>query len=95
LSPLLSNLVLHHLDLFIEKIRVKMEESTKLTKPFISNPTYRKLTSEIRILNNSNFNSKMKRKLVKLRGMEKSRFYNPLATKIKYVRYADDWIIGI
>lgn len=48
ISPLLSNLVLHELDLFIDKQKKQYEESRQAVKPLRNNPKYSRLTDRIR-----------------------------------------------
>jgi retron-type reverse transcriptase len=47
ISPLLSNLVLHELDIFIEKLISERNEKSKGIKPRKNNPEYQRLNSRI------------------------------------------------
>lgn len=103
ISPLLSNLVLHKLDKFIEeKIKI-LENSNNNELPYIKNPKYHNMEAKIYRLNRKirdkkgNQNDKDKLKLlISERRKMKSTIPNPkFEARIKYVRYADDWLIGI
>lgn len=84
ISPLLSNIYLHELDVFMDALKEELDtkETTKL------NPEYIKAKSLLR--------SK--------KGVDKKRGYQELrkikssirvGMKLYYVRYADDWLVGI
>lgn len=107
-SPLLSNLVLHELDLFIEKIQGELKEKNKNIWAHKDNPEYQRLNKRIYQLNKGSLRSKTKKidpkapsfwydkkKLVKMRNKVKSTIHNPQHTRFEYVRYADDWLIGV
>lgn len=102
ISPLLSNLVLHQLDIFIEKKIKLLEEANKGEVPYIDSPKYHnlevkiyRLNKKIQKLGNSEDKQKLKRLIDERRKM-KSTIPNPKFTaRIKYVRYADDWLIGV
>lgn len=104
ISPLLSNLILHEFDKYIENIKNKIDSENLKLKPFVTNPKYHKLTMRI---------NRLKKKINTLTGKDlwiakseyvkyvkdrrkiKSIIPNPLVSTIKYVRYADDWLIGL
>lgn len=106
ISPILSNLILHELDLFVNGIIKELKEESKDAKPYLKNPEYHKYTMRI---------NRMKKRMnafrtgsvehnvakskytdaIKQRRKIKSLLINPNAAKIKYVRYADDWVIGV
>nr|YP_010121869.1 hypothetical protein KQ509_mgp22 [Monilinia fructicola]QRF72245.1 hypothetical protein [Monilinia fructicola] len=111
ISPILSNLILHELDKYIESIIDKSNNLNKNSKPYIANTAYNKLTMRI---------SRMKGRLniIKAKGERHLKSYPELYKKyirdikdrkrlkslvpnpkskphIKYVRYADDWLIGV
>lgn len=103
-SPILSNLYLHELDIFIENERKFLESKFKKTnKP---NPDYNKIDNRIqnitkqeRILKaiGEKIKSSQKeerQKLLRLRRKTKSTIPVPETARIYYVRYADDWLIG-
>lgn len=112
ISPILSNLYLHELDMILKK---KIEQFSSLNKNIsplsTKNPTYNSLT--LRISRRYGKISQLKkfpvkhgseilklrkeiRSLLKLRTKTKSYLPNPkLSPHINYVRYADDWLVGI
>jgi retron-type reverse transcriptase len=98
LSPLLSNLVLHELDVYMEKLIKEKEEKRKNLRPSFSNPTYQKLTSQISKLKRKKSGDHHKdrnlrlelKKLVKERRKIKSTKPNPEYVRFEYARYADD-----
>lgn len=47
ISPLLSNLVLHELDILLQKKMDQLNQKNIGIKPHIDNPMYRKLSSRI------------------------------------------------
>jgi retron-type reverse transcriptase len=98
ISPLLSNLVLHKLDIFIEKRMKLLEDINKDELPYINNPKYHNLEVKIYRLNKKIQNKlgtlidkqKLKLLIIERRKM-KSTIPNPrFIARIKYVRYADD-----
>ena len=112
ISPILSNLYLHELDMFIEqKIKNLEDRNQGLKNPYIKNPIYNSITlkinrrfSKLKILSKDPIanetqirkNKKEIRELITLRRRTKSVIYNPkFGPHFKYVRYADDWLIGI
>lgn len=88
-SPLLSNVILHELDVFIEKRKHACETASVGHKPQKTNPRYTALSdliSKCRKL-------KARNEFVtahKLRRHVRSRIPNPCYSRIEYVRYADD-----
>lgn len=101
LSPLLSNLYLTPFDRFVDSLKQKYE----ILPISVRNPEYRKI--EWRIQNNRN---KLKRttvrteeeirtikELIKTLGKQLRTKSSAIrvGTKIHYVRYADDWVIGV
>jgi nicotine oxidoreductase len=105
LSPLLSNLYLHELDKYMEKLMKNREDLNENQKPYKTNPQYHVQTMKIhrlrrKIDRTQNFDErtnllKLLKNLRSLRRRDKSIIPNPNFVKFKYVRYADDWIIGI
>lgn len=81
LSPLLSNIYLHEFDMYMEEIMAKYQGIAKFPR---TNTAYRKLMDKLR-----DRDPKKARKLP---------FADPLDSNyisIRYVRYADDFLIGI
>jgi group II intron reverse transcriptase/maturase len=105
ISPLLSNLILHELDLYVETMIQKYNE--KKDKKNLVNPAYQKSVRKVKNLKKSLINIKKgseaywkRKKLKKIALVEqrqiKSIIPHPEAPiRIKYVRYADDWVIGV
>lgn len=103
ISPILANIFLHQLDQIVEKIIEENDTGKEVRKAL--NPAYRKVVkrraylqktlekkegtareaaiAEIRALNNQSLT--MSPDLIKDNGV----------IKVKYVRYADDWVIGV
>ncbi len=92
-SPILANIYLHELDTFVEQMQVELEKGKK-RKPnheyeLISDRRYRmakagKADSE-----------EFKRLGVQMRKLPSLDTRDPNFVRIKYVRYADDWLIGV
>jgi group II intron reverse transcriptase/maturase len=101
ISPLLSNLVLHELDQWIENRRIAEAERCKDISPKRSNPAYNKITKVISKIKREDLNkektrgNKILRKLCKERLKLPRTIPNPTYSRIEYVRYADDWLIAI
>lgn len=106
ISPLLSNLILNSFDSVIEEIIKEYNNKSEGIKPSITNPEYHKLTMRISRLNkkiiklrstNQDFLPEKREfiSLIRKRRNLKSLKPNPDYVKIKYVRYADDWLIGV
>lgn len=110
-SPILSNIILHELDRFMEDHRKTLEAENSNVSPTIANPEYKRIESRInhrlnrlKKLKSShprdwNTIKRVKKELAKHvseRRRHKSRIPNPKHSySIKYVRYADDWIVGV
>lgn len=106
ISPILSNLILNELDSFIEEIQGDLIKTCGKEKTSIRNPTHYKLASKNyrikkKIIQRSQqsqdakeLREEFQRNLKRLRKM-KTTIPNPKMNRIKYVRYADDWIVGV
>jgi retron-type reverse transcriptase len=104
LSPLLSNLVLHELDVFVSQLIKSRLIENGTAKPNIPNKKYRNLTNslsrtKLKLLEEKRkkglkyFDIGMKRRkraLIRERGRCSSSIPNPRYIKMDYVRYADD-----
>jgi group II intron reverse transcriptase/maturase len=92
-SPILANIYLHELDEFIEGLRKKYEKGDKkhLDKEY-RRLQYRKLAlAEKGETQSQEFRTLLKR----LRETPAMQVDDPDFIRIKYLRYADDWILGI
>jgi len=88
ISPILSNIYLNELDKFVAKLKSEFDSNSK---PKI-NPDYNRL----RYLKSKETNPEKKSRIHKL--LLKTPYYkalDPTFKKITYVRYADDWILGV
>lgn len=106
ISPILSNIYLHELDKYMDKMIKERSSSEKTT---IENPEHNRITTQIRKMrdwlkreegdNKEGLNyGEIKTKLVKLKKLQLSTpsvIYKEGITQISYIRYADDFIIGI
>jgi group II intron reverse transcriptase/maturase len=84
LSPLLSNVYLNELDKYIETLEIEYLGPSKRPK---SNPAYSKIMMKTR----TGWDPKKARKLK----INKSDPYDSGYRHIRYVRYADDFLIGV
>lgn len=105
-SPILSNLMLHSLDRLMEDLINKYDIKNRELTPHVTNPGYHKLTmrikrkkikiNNIKLLGENIKDDRAKyRKLVKDRWKISSLLPNKDFIKIRYVRYADDFLIGV
>lgn len=104
LSPLLANVYLDKLDKHVEEIIEKFKRDEK-NKSLRFTPEYSKIITDIRKLNTKLHRSKSTENkkillqeildLRKLQSITKVHQANTKPIQIHYVRYADDWIIGI
>jgi group II intron reverse transcriptase/maturase len=93
-SPILANIYLHELDEKVQEIRLRLEQGGKQKQV---NPEYRKLAAQkARLVQKGATRTKAFRELVrKIRSTPTVVVDDPTFIRIKYVRYADDWLIGI
>ncbi|GLV54965.1 reverse transcriptase [Dictyobacter sp. S3.2.2.5] len=92
-SPILANVYLHELDEFVETLRTKREKG----KVKARNPLYHQLSEKKRrMAKQGKTRTREFRELVKrLRTLPSVVVDDPHFTRLKYLRYADDWIIGL
>lgn len=94
-SPLLANIYLHELDLFVKGLQDNIKkESNPSRKP---NPVYRKVSRQIEMLRrHQDSDQGMIKELKKsLLSIPSSDPQDENFARMSYIRYADDWIIGL
>jgi nicotine oxidoreductase len=92
-SPILANVYLHELDTFIEEIRTNLEKGQKKRHA----PAYQQLTyKKARMAAQGKTRTREFKELVKQMRVTPSALVNdPNFIRIKYLRYADDWLVGV
>src|SRR5215472_9699163 len=93
LSPILANAYLHELDEFVQELQTKLNKGREKR----DNPVYRRLSEKKgRFLKRGETRSKAFKQVVKQMRATPSRQVNdPEYIRITYLRYADDWIVGV
>jgi group II intron reverse transcriptase/maturase len=93
-SPILANVYLHELDEKVEEIRLRLERGGKRKH---RNPLWRKLSEQKRhLVKKGATRTKEFRELIqRIRSIPAVEVNDPNFIRIKYLRYADDWIVGI
>jgi group II intron reverse transcriptase/maturase len=91
ISPLLANIFLHQLDLFIDELKNKFDKGVKPQRNPIASFYERKIARA---------KQKGDRELVRSLSLNAIKhsymlFEDPNLRRLMYIRYADDWIIGI
>lgn len=91
LSPLLSNVYMHKLDVFVEGLKTHYNKSTNL-RGTIQNPEYTAILKRLRELR-----AKGDGKAIREAELERDHIPSVIrtGTRVYYVRYADDWVIGV
>jgi len=94
LSPLLCNIYLHELDKFMENLKEKTDKGTRRKR----NKEYESLSQKMKYWRKKGYDQtrpeefqRMKVELLKIPSMRQDETY----VRLHYVRYADDFIIGI
>ena len=92
-SPILANIYLHELDNKVEEMRQRLEQGKKKRR----NRLHRKLSAQRQMLQNTNqTNTREYRELVKqIQSLPAVEVNDPHFIRIKYIRYADDWAVGL
>jgi group II intron reverse transcriptase/maturase len=92
-SPILANVYLHELDMFIEELRINLEKGQKKRL----NPVYRQLAKKkARMIALGKTKTKEFKELVKhIRATSSNLVSDPNYIRIRYLRYADDWLVGV
>src|SRR5437763_760569 len=93
LSPILANAYLHELDEFVEGLQAQHEQG----KRKLRNPTYQRLSHEkSRMVKRGETKTKAFQRISQqMRTLPTLLVDDPGFIRIKYQRYADDWIVGI
>jgi group II intron reverse transcriptase/maturase len=93
-SPILANVYLHELDEKVEEIRQRIERGGQRKKV---NPLHKNLSArKLRLVKKGATRTKEFRELVRqIRNIPAVQVNDPNFIRLKYLRYADDWIIGI
>ena len=93
MSPILANVVLHELDLKVEELRQRLEQGRKKRR----NPLHRMLSArKQRLHRRGAAGTKAYRDLVnQIRSIPAVEVNDPTFIRVRYLRYADDWLIGV
>ena len=92
-SPILANVYLHELDVFVEELQARREKGMA-KKP---NPLYRALKRQRKRMADKGLSKTREfRKLSRcMRSVPSIAVNDPEYVRIRYLRYADDWIIAV
>jgi hypothetical protein len=92
-SPILANIYLHELDGFVEQLRCKLEKGERQAPSLASQ---RLADRKRRLAAKGQTKTKEVRERVKpIRRLPPVEVNDPTYVRIKYLRYADDWAIGL
>ncbi len=93
-SPILANVYLHELDEKVEEIRKEVERGGERKK---KNPLHKKLSEKkLRLVKKGATRTKAFRELVRqIRSIPAVQVNDPNFIRLKYLRDADDWLVGI
>jgi len=92
-SPILANIYLHKLDEFVEQMRDELEKGGKRKH----NLEYKRLQERrLYLAKQGKTRSRAYRELgIRMRKLPSMDTRDPDFVRIKYIRYADDWLIGV
>jgi group II intron reverse transcriptase/maturase len=92
-SPILANVYLHELDEFVEGLRQELEKGEEKHR----DPIYRKVSKQkARMAAKGETRTKEFKAIVKLmRTLPSRQVKDPEYIRIRYLRYADDWCVGV
>lgn len=88
LSPLLSNIVLHELDMYMQELRTKFTRGRQRRK----NPSYVNIISKRISIKDVKLRKEM---LALARKLHSTDQMDPNFRRLKYIRYADDFVVLI
>jgi group II intron reverse transcriptase/maturase len=94
LSPILANVYLHELDCFVERLRAKYDRGEERRR----NPEYERVKKQRRYWVRKTggvFTPHIKQLTQRLRSLPSGDPQDPNYVRVRYLRYADDWIIGV
>lgn len=93
ISPILANVYLHELDEFVQELRTKLERGREKS----DNPLYLRLARQkAQLVKRGATRTPEFRTTVKQMRATPSREINdPNFIRVRYLRYADDWMVGI
>jgi group II intron reverse transcriptase/maturase len=94
ISPILANVYLHELDCFVEQLRARYEKGRE-RRP---NPEYRRLLIQRRYWldkTDGAFTPLVKDLTQRMRALPSKDPHDPGYVRVRYLRYADDWIVGV
>jgi retron-type reverse transcriptase len=92
-SPILANVYLHELDEFVEGLRGELEKGQEKHRDLV----YRQLSKKkARLAARGKTRTKEFRELTKrMRATPSRQVSDPNYIRIRYLRYADDWLVGV
>lgn len=97
-SPILSNIYLHELDVFVEKLKREFAKpADRLVNPTYSHARYEvsKLTKRIKMADPAERPQLMREQKAARTRMMKLPYKSQTDKRLTYIRYADDFIIGV
>lgn len=92
-SPILANIYLHKLDEFVEKVQAELEKGIKRKH----NLEYKRLQDRrLYLAKQGKTKTRAYQELgVRMKKLPSMDTKDPNFIRVKYIRYADDWIIGV
>lgn len=94
LSPLLSNIYLHELDVFIEDVLIP-KYTCGATRERCSNPQYKRVQSKLQAARRRGDIELVQQLEQAQRQLPSQDTHDPNFRRLSYVRYADDFLLGI
>jgi group II intron reverse transcriptase/maturase len=94
ISPILANIYLHELDCFVEQLRDKYEKGRERRR----HPEYERVKKQRRYWlrkTGGTVTPHIKQLTRRLRSLPSGDPRDPNFVRIRYLRYADDWIVGV
>jgi group II intron reverse transcriptase/maturase len=94
ISPVLANVYLHELDCFVEQLRLKYDKGQERRRQ----PEYERVKKQRRYWLRKTagvFTAHIKRLTQRLRSLPSGDPHDPDYVRVRYLRYADDWIVGV